>query len=225
MSGNDIVSASINFSSSDFFSTPLTVNLNMFGDAGGNITNHGVGGNDTLIAQFTGSPDFVSTTVNIYGDAGGSLSEHAIGGNDVIVGPDAGNGSNSIVNLFGDAGTNLTGYAVGGDDVITGGTTIIGSGATLKIFGDAGENMTDHAIGGNDLIVADFSRHQFLFGDAGNDMSGYAKGGNDQIILGNTTGANELFRLRRRGWKHVRSRSRRERHNGRIARYVHPRIW
>ena len=150
-----------------------------------------MGGNDTLIAQFTGSPDFVSTTVNIYGDAGGSLSEHAIGGNDVIVGPDAGNGSNSIVNLFGDAGTNLTGYAVGGDDVITGGTTIIGSGATLKIFGDAGENMTDHAIGGNDLIVADFSRHQFLFGDAGNDMSGYAKGGNDQIILGDTTGAND----------------------------------
>ena len=46
-----------------------------YGDAGGDMSDHGKGGNDT----FTGAGLSVNT---FYGDAGGNMSGHAQGGND-----------------------------------------------------------------------------------------------------------------------------------------------
>lgn len=58
----------------------------LFGDAGGNISDHARGGDDTLSAHVLASAITVGETfiLNMYGDAGGDISAWAIAGDDAL---------------------------------------------------------------------------------------------------------------------------------------------
>ena len=78
-----------------------------YGDAGGNISGHSHGGDDSFTASnFLGHNHF-------YGDGGGDMSGHASGGNDTFTV----SSPNNLFNIFyGDAGSNMSDHAQGGND-------------------------------------------------------------------------------------------------------------
>ena len=90
----------------------LSRTQNLYGDAGGDMSGHGLGGNDHIIAG--GDPN---GTTHVYGDAGGNMTDHAEGGNDILDGSKA-----EFVVMYGDAGGNMAGFARGGNDILLGGT-------------------------------------------------------------------------------------------------------
>ena len=77
--------------------TPTT----LYGDAGIDILNHAVGGNDTITTFSSGS---------IYGDAQHNLLDNAAGGNDTLDAQIiASDGQACTINMYGDVGGALVG--------------------------------------------------------------------------------------------------------------------
>ena len=138
-----------------------------YGDAGGDMSDHSKGGNDT----FTGA--FFSTST-FFGDAGGNMSGHAKGGDDrYTLG-----GEIPSKTLYGDAGGDLSGFAKGGNDTFTS-----AGGSQVTFYGDAGGSMSGHARGGDDVAVLQ-GTHNLAYGDAVT-MLGKAVAGNDTLTGGN----------------------------------------
>lgn len=163
-----------------------------YGDAGGNMSGHVHGGDDSFIASGTNG-SFPSI---FYGDAGGDMSDFAHGGDDVAVLPTVNGlpnpppqiGNQTTNEATGDALT-MSSHAVGGDDTLTGGNAV-GSGELDNILrGDAGA-MSGFTHGGNDVLTGgnntgDGQLNNFLYGDA-LSLSGSSKGGNDTLYAGTT---------------------------------------
>jgi Ca2+-binding RTX toxin-like protein len=152
--------------------------IDLYGDAGGNMSGDTKGGNDSLTA-LTGSRAF-----DVFGgDAGGSMTDNAHGGNDTL---DVTQGNIfGAAELAGDAVGSMSDNAVGGNDNLT--FTMASDaevvGATLS--GDAGTSMTDNAHGGDDTLTVVVNGDPStisttLIGDAPS-MSGSAHGGNDVL--------------------------------------------
>jgi hypothetical protein len=145
--------------------------VTFYGDAGGNMSGHAHGGNDSLQ---TGLED----SVVFYGDAGGNLGDHAVGGDDAMNVASAG-----LVVAYGDA-MSMSGHAHGGNDTLAVRAQLF---ANDLLVGDA-QTMSGNTHGGNDVLSVDAVRHPqgtiTLIGDA-QTMSGNACGGNDTLISGN----------------------------------------
>ncbi|MCI4679860.1 calcium-binding protein [Rhodoblastus acidophilus] len=140
-----------------------------YGDAGGNMSGHAIGGND-MFTMAGPQNNYV-----IYGDAGGDMSDHACGGNDVF----KDNAAGGDATFYGDAGGNMSGHARGGKD-----TFQAGDESSTVFYGDAGGNMGDHAIGGDDKFIGSASAAygtSLAYGDA-RTMFGNAQGGDDLLV-------------------------------------------
>ena len=152
--------------------------IELYGDAGSDMSGHTEGGNDSLTALIG------SRSLNLFGgDAGGSMTDDAHGGNDTLdVTQDNLFGG---AELCGDAVGSMSGNARGGNDQLTftmGSDAQVGS---ALLSGDAGSSMTDNARGGNDILTVivngdPSTASMTLVGDAPR-MSGSAHGGNDVL--------------------------------------------
>src|SRR6266436_58964 len=112
----------------------------LVGDAGQNILDHAVGGNDTFSLVFSPQPNLQNSS---YGDARGDISDHAAGGNDAF--SLSGNSLLSFFSLYGDAGAEMSGHAAGGNDTFS--LTVTSSFSSYSLFGDAGTDISGHAKG------------------------------------------------------------------------------
>jgi hypothetical protein len=160
----------------------------IYGDAGANLLDGAVGGDDTLTTYGAG---------NVYGDAGKNIVGYARGGNDGVAAfIVAATAFPVTVNLFGDAGGAISGFAQGGRDVLNATISDDYFGVVnVNMYGDAGGAMSGFARGGNDALsiaIVDSGRvYAHLYGDAGGNLSGYAVGGNDTLSApGSLFGAN-----------------------------------
>lgn len=146
----------------DTFHASGTHDQNVFyGDAGGNMGDRAVGGDDIYI----GGNVFPGLVNQAYGDAS-TMSGHADGGNDTLVGGDDPNphpaGSYETI-LVGDA-RSMSDYARGGDDKLVSGT------GNDDIWGDA-QTMLGFAKGGNDTFVFKFDNGYDKIEDFGQGLS------------------------------------------------------
>ncbi len=142
-----------------------------YGDAGGDMTGHSKGGNDT----FNGA---LFATQVFYGDAGGNMSGHAEGGDDRFT------GSGGAISVrrpsMAMPAVTFSGFAKGGND-----TFINEGGSTVSFYGDAGATMSGHAQGGNDLATL-LGTKNFAVGDAVT-MLDATSGGNDSLSGGDSS--------------------------------------
>jgi hypothetical protein len=171
-----------------------------YGDAGGNMSDHSKGGNDSFMEL---AQPFGGVTNTFYGDAGGNISGSAQGGNDTFTASGStatGSSSNFVSIFYGDAGGDMSDFAHGGDDVAVLLDIVdvfsFAQQSVNKANGDA-LTMSGPAVGGNDTLTGgNNSSSGFvennLAGDAGNTMSGSAHGGNDVLTGGNNTGSGQL---------------------------------
>jgi hypothetical protein len=152
-----------------------------YGDAGGNMSDHSVGGNDT----FTYQSELPAIQNTFYGDAGGTMSDHTQGGNDTFTGGPG-------VNLaYGDA-LAMSGNAHGGDDTLIGGNVFNSGGnggTTSTLIGDA-QTMFGSAHGGNDKLISGTGNDD-MWGDA-QVMFGNAQGGNDTFVFNFNNGHDKI---------------------------------
>jgi hypothetical protein len=85
----------------------------LFGDAGLDLLDHAVGGNDTLVTSGAGS---------LFGDAGGNIADHARGGDDTLSAQVLASaitvGETFIPNMYGDTGGDISAWAIAGDDTL-----------------------------------------------------------------------------------------------------------
>ncbi|QQO12022.1 hypothetical protein JJB99_21250 [Bradyrhizobium diazoefficiens] len=132
-----------------------------YGDAGGNMGDRAVGGDDIYI----GGNVFPQLVNQAFGDAS-TMSGHAKGGNDTLVGGDDPNphpaGSYETI-LVGDA-QSMSDHARGGSDKIVSGT------GNDDVWGDA-RMMFDFAQGGNDTIVFNLENGHDRVEDFGQGLS------------------------------------------------------
>ena len=146
----------------------------MFGDAGRDMTDHAVGGNDTLTANMAS----IFSSCEVFGDCGGEMSGDAKGGDDNITVQGVSVASES---LYGDAMT-MSGDARGGNDVLQTAGSLSSTPNLDVVYGDA-YSMSGNAVGGNDRLVGGTTGNDTLIGDA-YQMGGNSRAGNDVLVSG-----------------------------------------
>lgn len=118
-----------------------------YGDAGGNMSDHAQGGNDSF--NDSSIFNFRIGGSTFYGDAGGDMSDDAHGGNDTF----ATTGLHNNYVFYGDAGGNMGDQTVGGDDTYIGGNVFHDFRNSMNhAYGDA-LTMSGNAQGGNDTLI------------------------------------------------------------------------